>query len=229
MAIRTSDAPGQTPSDAAFFRSVRFWSRWDAIRLPSWRNALAAVLVAAMAAIGCAYAVLQSPARYLSSAVLVIDSPTELATSASDGPINKLNQLRGKYASLASTVLILGPAAERLGLPIGVVAGASTTAAAPKSLLMVSAATTNNPAKSQEIAQAVAEEIVDYVKQEHVRNNVPEAQRFTFTVVSPAYPGVKTSPTRSRALLVGAGAGFVVLVGAYVAIQLATARRRHIV
>lgn len=225
MATSTPTAPGQTP-DADVLRDWRIWTSWDAVRIPSWRNVGIAVAIAALAFALSAAAVLRAPARYLSAATLVIDSPAELATSADDGPMNKLNQLRGKYASLASTRLILEPAAREAHLPIGEVAGASVVSAAPKSLLMLSAATTGDPEHSRRIAQSVAESIADYVQREHVRNNVPDAQRFRISVVADAFPGVKTEPTRSRALLVGAGVGVVVLAAAYVGLQLVTGRRR---
>lgn len=225
MATRTPVAPGQAP-DADALRDWRIWTSWDAVRIPSWRNLAVAALVALVAFALSAAVVLRAPARYLSVATLVIDSPAELATSADDGPFNKLNQLRGKYASLASTTLILEPAARDAHLPLAEVARASVVSPAPKSLLMLSAATTGDPDHSRRIAQSVAESIADYVQREHARNNVPEAQRFRISIVADALPGVKTAPTTSRALLVGAGAAVAALAIAYVGLQLATGRRR---
>ena len=198
---------------------------WASLRRPSPRNVVIAVVAAIVAfAIGAAV-VLSRPATYYSQSTLLIDNPSQLAAAADEGTIAKLSGLRAKYAALVHTPAIAGPVARRLDIPVGEVYGSANTFLGLQSLVLVSGATADKPAKAQRIAQAVADEISRYVRDEHVRFHVPLPQRFTITVVNKAYPGQKSSPTRRHAATVGLISGGLVLAGLYVLLELIAARR----
>jgi capsular polysaccharide biosynthesis protein len=198
---------------------------WEAIRRPSLRNALIALgraLVLAGITVGV---LLARPTRYRSTALLVIDSPAQIAASADNGTIAKLTALRYKYSAIARTSSMAEPVAERTGVPLGVVLRSTQVTPYPDSLIIGVASTTADPARSQRISQALADEIQTYVEQEHDRYKIPDNQRFLFSLVEPAHPGVKVEPDRQRALYAGLVVGVVVLALGYVAVQLVTARR----
>ena len=198
---------------------------WEAIRRPSLRNAVVAAAIA-LALAGITIGVLLArPARYRSTALLVIDSPAQIAASADNGTIVKLTSLRYKYSAIARTSSMAEPVAERTGIPLGEVLRSTQVTPYPDSLIVGVASTTADAARSQRIAQALADEIQTYVEQEHARFNIPENQRFAFSLVEPAHPGVKVEPDRQRAMYAGLVVGAVVLALGYVAVQLVTARR----
>lgn len=174
------------------------------------------MLVAAIVAVS----VLRAPAEYQSQAVLVIDNPLALATAGDDGTINKLERLRSKYATLANTAAIAGPAGEQLGRPVGQVIGATDVIVTPAALSLVVIGRAGDSSGARELTEAMAAAIVEFVAQEHLDNNVPPVDRFAFRVVQPASPGFKTYPSRDRATTSALIAFAVVLGGAYVALQL---------
>jgi capsular polysaccharide biosynthesis protein len=180
---------------------------------------LAMVMAVLFAAVGAGYVLQQDP-RYVSRATLVIDDPASIAAAGDNGELLKLNALRLKYAALATTQALTAPVARRLGTSPGAVRKASTVSVTPESLVMVSVGTAGTAQKAQSVAQAMADELGNYVKQEHERNKVPPARRFTISVVDPAFPGAKVSPTVGRALAVAAVVGAVGLAAAYVVVQL---------
>lgn len=198
---------------------------WEAIRRPSLRNALIAFGLALVLAAITVGVLLARPSRYRSTALLVIDSPAQIAASADNGTIVKLTSLRYKYSAIARTSSMAEPVAERTGIPLGEVLRSTQVTPYPDSLIVGVASTTADPARSQRIAQALADEIQTYVEQEHNRYKIPDNQRFTFSLVEPAHPGAKVEPDRQRAMYAGFVVGGVVLALGYVAVQLLTARR----
>lgn len=200
-------------------------SWWDAVRQWSLRNFLVAVVAGLVAAGTATVLVLGSPAVYASQAALVIDNPHELATAHDDGPLVKLSALRVKYAALAATSLIQAPVAQKLGIPQGRVAEAQALPVGT-ALTTVVVARDSDPARAQQIAEGVAEELVTYVNDEHERNNVPPDQRFTFTVVGKAFRGAKIRPTTQRAVSAGAAAAVAGMIVVYLLLQVVSGFRR---
>jgi capsular polysaccharide biosynthesis protein len=200
---------------------------WEAVRHPTIRNVAIAVVAAVLVGAIAIAAVLARPASYYSQATLLIDNPTQLAASADEGTIAKFSGLRAKYAALVDTPAIAAPVAKRLNIPIDKVYDATNTFLGVQSLVLVSSATAASPRQAQRIAQAVGDELSQYVQREHVRFNVPPPQRFTITVVNDAELGEKSTPTRRQALAVGVISGGLVLVGLYVLLELVGARRQR--
>lgn len=189
----------------------------------SFRNLTFAVGIAALLAAMAAVVSLRAPERYESTAVLVIDNPRALAVAGNDGTVNKLDRLRGKYATLASTEAIAGPVAEGLGVPARAIIGSTEVFAAPSTLALVVRARGGEREVAVTRAQAMAEGIVRYVEAEHEENDVPAEHRFVFEVVQPAAFAAQTSPSSERAQE-AAGLTFVVaLVAAYVVLQMVRA------
>jgi uncharacterized protein involved in exopolysaccharide biosynthesis len=197
----------------------------DAVRMPSVRNLLVALVAGLILAAGAAWGVLSQASRYYSQATLLIDNPPAIAAAHDDSPIVKLNVIRLKYAALAATPAILVPAAQAAGLRLADVRKAITfpTGAA---LILVVGARTASPLLSQRVANAVADEIVVYVEHEHDQYDIPAGDRFVFTVVGRAYPGSRVSPSWSKADTAAIASGFGGLAVAYIVLQLVDGVRR---
>lgn len=189
----------------------------------SFRNLTFAVGIAALLAAFAAVVSLRAPERYESTAVLVIDNPRALAVAGDDGTVNKLDRLRGKYATLAGTEAIAGPVSQELGVPASAVIGTTDVFAAPSTLGLVVRARGGDADAAVARAQAMAEGIVDYVREEHEDNDVPAEHRFVFEVVQPATFAIKTSPSSERAREAAALTFVVGLVAAYVTLQMVRA------
>jgi uncharacterized protein involved in exopolysaccharide biosynthesis len=186
----------------------------------SIRN-LTYALVASVLVAGLSAAVtLRAPAEYRSAAVLLIDNPLALASAGDDATENKLQQLRGKYATLANTELIAGPVADKLDMSVGAVIGATEVQPTPATLSLLVTAKGDDPARTQALAAAMSEEIGAYVQAEHETYGVAPADRFSIRVVQEATPAVQTSPSSDRALSSALVAFLVVLALAYFTLQL---------
>lgn len=186
----------------------------------SIRNLTYALLAAVLLAGLSAAVTLRAPAEYRSAAVLLIDNPLALATAGDDATVNKLQQLRGKYATLANTELIARPVADELGIGVGEVIGATEVQPTPATLSLLVTATGPDPGRARALAAAMSEEIGAFVQAEHATYGVAEADRFSIRVVQEASPATQTSPSSDRAVSSAALAFLVVVVLAYFALQL---------
>lgn len=173
---------------------------------------VAAVVVGALAALVAGVAVDSAAPTYRSQALLTIDQPGAIAASPNDGVIAKLSRLRTKYTGLVRTEVFAQPVADRTGLSVGTLIGATSAAADPSSLLVLLRAQAHDPSLAQTIARAMSEHLVDYVDQEQVANHIPRAERVSFTVVTPAQSAAKISPSRQRVYLIAGGA-FIIAAG----------------
>jgi capsular polysaccharide biosynthesis protein len=185
----------------------------------SIRNLTYALLLAVLLASLSAALSLRAPAEYRSLAVLLIDNPLALATSGNESTVNKLEQLRGKYATLANTEVIAGPVAEQLGMGVGAVITGTDVEPAPSTLSLVVAARGEDPERARALANAMATAIGSFVQAEHEQYAIPAQDRFVIKVVQEATPAAKVSPsterTRTSAIIVFA----VGLAVAYLALQ----------
>lgn len=152
---------------------------------------------------------------FQSQAVLEIDQPTAVALSADDGVIAKLSRLRYKYAGLINTEAFAAPVAAKVGLPVGAVLGKLYPIVDPSTLIMAVGARTHDRTQTQELANAGAQELVDYTKREQDSLKVPAAAKVSFTIVTPAGQAAKTAPTNQRVTLVGLGAFAFVAAGTF--------------
>ncbi|MHB8682560.1 MAG: YveK family protein [Acidimicrobiales bacterium] len=157
---------------------------------------------------------------YQSTTTMLIDDPLALATAGSADQVYKLEQLRSKYAGLASTGAIAGPVAQSLGVPIGNVLGAISVDQPQDSLLMDITASSANSAFAQQLSQAVATEITTYVENEERTYQVPPAFRFTITTIDPATPPYARAKSASRATTAGIGAAVLAFLFGFGGTQL---------
>ena len=185
----------------------------------SLRNLVLALVVAVLCAGFAAALSMRGPDRYQSFSVLLIDNPLALATSGNDATVNKLEQLRGKYATLASTEVVAGPVGETVGLPAGAVMARTDVRPAPATLSLLVVASGDDPVSTRELARAMANGLAEFVVDEHKRNAVPAADRFVLEVVQPATPPSKSSPSSDAALTAAAITFVVAISGAYLALQ----------
>jgi capsular polysaccharide biosynthesis protein len=199
---------------------------WSYARFLSLRNLLLALLLGVIAGVGGGLVAMKQAAVYTSEAHLLIDQPRALAVAPDNGPILKLDLLKIKYANLANTPAIAGPAAAQLGLPESEVADAVTATPTPQSFLVTIGARASTRTNATRIANAVAQSIVTYADQEQANIGVVAPNRFVFNVVQHATKTSKAQPTVSHAAKAAAVLGLVVFVGAYVILQLLSAQPR---
>lgn len=204
--------PSTSPTFADRARSV--------VERFSFRNLTLALGVAALLAAVAATLALRAPEQHESTAVLVIDNPFALATAGDDGTVNKLDRLRGKYATLAATRAIAEPVAEDLGIGPGAVIASTEVFPATSTLGLIVVGRAPTAAQAVERAAAMSVGIVDYVEREHEVNDVPPEDRFSFTIVEPATSARRTSPSTDRAIDVAALTFGLSLVAVYVVLQL---------
>jgi capsular polysaccharide biosynthesis protein len=150
---------------------------------------------------------------FQSQALLEIDQPHALAVSADDGVIAKLSRLRFKYAGLLRTQTFAQPIATKLNLPVAVVANALYAGVDQETLVMGVGAKTHNREQTQEIAVAGAQELIDYTQREQSKLKIPVVDQVSFSIVTPASPAAKISPTHQRIVLVALGAFVFVTAG----------------
>ncbi|MGH3744238.1 MAG: hypothetical protein ACRDTP_05205 [Mycobacteriales bacterium] len=170
------------------------------------------VLGVLVGAIGGAY-VLSRPAVYRSTAVLMLDQEPALAKSTDDALLTKLVRLRLKYVGVVSTEVFAAPVARALGRPIGQVHAALSATAPGNGLLLDVSAQNGSAGGAHDIAQAGAAGLITYLQREETAARIPPGNQVQLSVVTPAGPGAKASPSRRRALLVGL-IGFVILTAA---------------
>lgn len=202
--------------------------------LPPWawmlrpsRTVVIAALIAGVLAAGLVAAyILQTPPRYESLAVLIIDQPSQIAGGTGEGVISKLNQLRVKYSVLARTRRLTDPVAMRLKLPVSTVARSIRVALPGPSLVMVVSARTGSRKHAQQIANEMATELINFVKAEMEAAKVPDDKRIVFSLVAPAQPGIRVEPTTDRALYDGMVGGVVAAVAVLVVFQLVRLSRK---
>jgi hypothetical protein len=186
----------------------------------SLRNLTLAIGAAALLAAIAAVVALQAPERWESTAVLVIDNPRALATAGDDGTVNKLDRLRGKYATLARTEAIAGPVADELGVRPREIIDSTEVFAAPATLGVIVRARADRSDVATARAAAMARGLADYVEAEHEANAVPPEHRFVFDLVQPARDATKTSPSTERAREAALLTFGVSLVAVYVLLQM---------
>lgn len=186
--------------------------------LAGWRvELLTSLMVGVLVAAGVALYLDGRPATYRSTASLLIDQPTAIAVSPNAGVVTKLVRLRVKYTGLVGTSRIEDPVAERLGVPSQRVRGSISASAADDSLLLFVSGTASEPEFAAQLAQATAEELVEYVDREQEDAGVDPQARFRFSVVEEASAARKVSPDRERVVgqagiigMLALGATFVV-------------------
>jgi len=204
----------------------RVSSLWDAVSLPSSRNAAISIAVAAFFAMLVGVLSLVASPTFESRATLSISQPRALAESSDVGVLDKLDRLRLKYAALAETLPITRAVAARVNVSTDAVRDDMRVVVGTESLLMFPTADASTPAAARAGAQVLAEEIVRYADREQDSAGVPAAEQYHFAVIEPARTADKISPT-TRTAVAAAFFSAVVAVGiAYVALQLLTARRR---
>lgn len=201
---------------------------WEAVTMPRLRNLVVALLIAAVAAAGAALVVLHRKASYVSSATLILEQPSVISSSGDAGVVVKLNELRPKYIALVHTDEILVPVARNLGVTRARIAGTAGAFAARESLILGTTGRSSNRAFAQQVAQAVAQELVTYVTQEQTAAGIPPNLRLRMRIVQAALGAGKVAPTKSHAASSAAVAGVAALVAVYVLLQLVTVGRRPV-
>lgn len=152
---------------------------------------------------------------FQSQAVLEIDQPTAVALSTDDGVIAKLSRLRYKYAGLINTETFATPVAAKLGLPTGAVLGTLYPIVDPATLIMAVGARSHDRTQAQQLANAGAQELVDYTQTEQNALKVPDTAKISFRIVTPAGQAIRTAPTDQRVSLIGLGAFAFVAAGTF--------------
>jgi len=204
-------------------RPGRRWTLWQALRTFSFRNIVFALILGVLAAAGGAAIGLKQPTLYSGKAIMLIDQPRLVANSTDEGPIRKLALLRLKYAELADTPAITGPASAQLGTTEVQVRDHVMAIANPQTLLLEIDATNSTLSGADRTANTVAQTVATYADQEQARQGVPQLDRYGFTIVQPASLAAKTQPSTHRALQAALALGLIGFGLAYVVLQMITA------
>lgn len=220
--VTPHSATPQGSSPAGDLRDV-----WQTIAAPSRLNFVLALAAACLIAALAPVLVLRRSATYQSQATLLIDQPTALAAAGDGGFVEKLSRLRLKYSGIATTDAILEPAAASSGIPVGILRDSVQVITPPTTLTLVVAAKSSTREASRASATAVAKELIAFVSAEETTYNIAPANRFEFRLVNAAGQGRKIGPSPDSARSASLFGGLVGLAGAYVALQLVTARRRN--
>lgn len=172
-----------------------------------------------------AAAVLRPAPGCTSTAVMLIDDPYSLATAGDTGQLLKLDELRYKYASLASTSAIAGPVAHQLHAPVGDVLGAVSVEVPSEALLLDVVGSAPGPHRAQLLAATEAAELTRYVRQQEAAAGVPATDRFSLTVVDPAPVGIRGARPWAKAATDGVAAAVVAGLAAFALAQLVRHRQ----
>lgn len=191
-----------------------------------WRRGLVGGVAAGvlLGALGASM-VLSGPTTYAAKTVMVIDSPYGLAAAGDEGQMLKLDEVRYKYASLASTYLIAQPVAHSLGLPVGAVLAGTSVAPEADALLLDVTGTWSTPSGATRLSSAVASELSSYVQNENSSYAIPVNDQFFLRAVDPTTAAVAHGPSHSKALTLAVGLGLLGLVAGFALTQLLLNRR----
>lgn len=202
-------------------------SIWQIIGAPSRLNFVLALTAACLIAALAPVMVLRRSPTYQSQATLLIDQPTALAAAGDGGFVEKLSRLRLKYSGIATTDAILEPAAASADTSVAALRNSIQVLNPATTLTLVVVATARDGEVSRIRADAVAEGLSDFVVAEHNSYDIPPPNRFEFRLVNSASRGTRVGPSAGSARSASLFGGLVGLAGAYVVLQLATARRRR--
>lgn len=191
-------------------------------RRPGWVWFALALVLGAVAAGIAGLTVAAEKVKYESVAALAVDQPRAIAVSGDAGVVDKLSALRYKYAGLLTTQTFAEPVATQLHATVGQVRGALFATTPGNSLIMNVGARTTSAATSQAVAQTAADALVRYVQNEQTSAGIKPDLQFTMTVVTPADPGQKISPTFKRELGAAGLAGLVVFAAVLAVVAIRT-------
>jgi capsular polysaccharide biosynthesis protein len=203
-------------------------------RRPAWSlpieiTALTAILALALALLAGAGAALyqrQRPNVYLSSAVLLIDQPTVVATAPDSAPLQKLQLLRYQYADLLQTQVIANPVSRQLNnLSVARIETDLTYTVDPTSFTIDILATDKSPALAAQIAQAASATLINHVAKSQARIGVPASARVVLDELSQPSRGIRGPISNSKTVLAGAIA-FIIVGGGFLIIADLLRRRR---
>jgi hypothetical protein len=152
---------------------------------------------------------------FTSVALVALDEPKAVALAKDGLILDKISKVRYKYAGLVGTDAIANPVATRLRVPIDKVRGRLGASAFSTDLLLRLSCSGATSAEARRCTNALAEAVVQYIRDEQQANGIPAALALTATTVQPATRGFEAAPRRNRvrllSVLVGAMAGGVVL------------------
>jgi hypothetical protein len=173
-----------------------------------------ALLLAGAAGFGAAAWNESRPARYQSTAQLLIDQEPALTFSKDEGLVAKLGVLRFKYADEITSTTFAAQVGGLLAEKTDTVHAALSAQTPFQSLLLTITAQSTDANLPQRIAQTAATTIGSDLALAQIAEKIPKGYRVTLAVVSPAEPAVRVSPSRRRSLELGGGSFVAVLLGA---------------
>jgi capsular polysaccharide biosynthesis protein len=223
----THAANGDVPADANGGWQAELARR---LRFRAGRGVLAGLVLGVLIGLPAGALSAQGTTTYTSNTVMLLDDPVGIAIAGDANTLIKVDDLRYKYASLASTYAIAAPVADDLHVPVSVVLGSTSVQVPTNSLLMVVTGTGSTPGIAKELSGAMAQGVAQYIQNENTTYKIPATDQVVARVVSPTSVAVASHPSRTHALGVGV---VVFVVGAavgFLAFQLLAsepARRRR--
>jgi hypothetical protein len=153
---------------------------------------------------------------YRSTAVLSIDQPAVLSTTAQPGPVLKLQTLRAQYAALLGTRTLVGPIASRVGRSASDVQTSLHAVAARNSLLVTVTGDGHDRAAARALTEAAADVLIQYVSQSQADAFVPQGEGVVLRLLSPAGASQAVTGADRTVLTTGLFVGLVCAAGALV-------------
>lgn len=220
LAISRLDPDGRRPE------VVGMETAWDRLVRPLRPSIWIAVVAGLLAASIASTISLTRPATYRSQATLLIDEPAAVGSSQDQGVLLKLASLRDKYAALANTSPIVDPAAQESGLPSSTIASDGQVVVAQDALTMQAQGLSSDPGTARTVAQSLGDSLSRYVAGEQASLNVPANDKVTISVIQPAEPAARISPSVRQSVTVIAVSAIATGIVVYVIAQLVMTRAR---
>jgi capsular polysaccharide biosynthesis protein len=201
---------------------------WERLARPLMASLCVAVVAGLMGASVASTISLTRPPTYRSQATLLIDEPQAVGTSQDQGVLIKLSTLRAKYAALAGTSAIAGPAGQLSGVPESTVTSDGSVVVGVNDLTMQSQGLSSDPTTAHAVAQGMADSLSQFVAQEQANLNIPPEDKVVVSVIQAASAPGKIAPTLRQGVSIALVAALTAAILAYVVAQLAFTRARAI-
>jgi capsular polysaccharide biosynthesis protein len=227
MQPRPAAAPVEAVSETVAVAAVDIRRPVSPLLRPVLWVVVASLVIGLMMA-GIGYAAAMRPKPVYESYTILELHNQDLFKDPGPGTIQKLNNLRRRYAALLPTEPIVGPVTDALDLPRNRVNRSVRAAVTGDALLMYPTAKWGNEETAEELAQKITEQLISFAVNEQNADKVDVADRVELRIVQSASSARKVSPTKKRASTSAILLGVVGGLGAYVVLQQVAWRRRRV-
>lgn len=162
---------------------------------------------------------------YTSQAVLLIDQPQAIAASGDPGVLQKLSQLRGKYAPLIDTDPVIERGSRLGDVPEKELRDHVSAVVPVNTLTLVVVGAGGSPSQARRVAHAGAAGLIAFAADEQETEGIAPDQQFEFELVATPDRTVKILPKWERVMAVAGTVWLLAGIAAYLALAAVAARR----